>query len=134
MVIFISAIGLFSSCNNTNDDSNPCVCFRNDSSTAISGIKYRLSGTVSWTYSYFEETQYGGDGFDCSEGEMDTQLDDGTYDFQLIKSGGSDYWIWYSVNYTGGNLGFLVSNTAGASLCAAVDDNCDQKGSVYYGN
>ena len=122
--------GLFTGCGDSGSDSLPCMCFLNNSSNAATGLRYRISGTTSWTYSAFDETVYSGDGFDCSEGTFDVAVAAGTYDFEILYSSGTIRG-WTSVSYDGGNIGFWVTDLTSTSVYGAVGESCNQSGTAY---
>jgi len=129
LIVSLAMGAVYINCSTQKDeDSMPCMCFQNDSSSSVSGIRYRVSGSSVWIPKYFDTTQYSGDGFDCSEGEFDTEIDEGTYDFQII--GGSTQ-TWLSVPYDGGNVGFVAASTLANSLYGSVDNNCNPDGTIY---
>lgn len=138
-ILFLCLItaGVIISCFSEDDkdeDSMPCLCFKNNSSTVISGIRYRLSGTDSWTPIVFDENvSTGGDGFDCSEGTFKKEIEEGTYDFEIRDySNSSTVRGWTDVPYDGGNIGFLVTSTTSGSMYGAVDKECSSEGTAYY--
>ncbi|MGL4370456.1 MAG: hypothetical protein ACRCUT_12415 [Spirochaetota bacterium] len=123
--------GLFV-CSWEKPESDPCMCFRNDSSSAITGLRFKETGSTEWVYSYFDSVQYSGYGFDCSEGTFDMDVDSGTYDFEMMASGGSTFRGWTAVPYDGENIGFLITNYTGTTVYGSVNDDCEQTGTAYY--
>lgn len=134
LVLFLSAAGLFSGCVNkdSDDDTLPCLCFRNDSGESVSGIRYRITGTTGWTTSIFDDDLSSGNGYDCSEGRFRTAVAAGTYDFEILNSSNEAIRGWDGVPYNGGSVGFWVTTLASSSMYGAVDGNCGQAGTAYY--
>lgn len=131
--LFLLTGGLIFSCINKDDkDEMPCLCFKNNSSSYVSGVRYRLTGTTAWTYSIFDENvSTGGDGFSCEEGTFDIKIPAGSYDFEVLNTSSSSLRGWEDVPYDGGNIGFLVTNSTSGSLYGSVDSNCNQTGTAY---
>lgn len=110
----------------------PCMCLINYSSTGITGLRYRVSGTSTWITRDFGITIVTNGGIDCPNGTFASALPAGTYDFEFYSSGGGTVRGWTSDPYAGGNIGFQVTDNTGTSVYTPVDNNCNSIGNTYY--